>query len=74
VVGTGQILVAAAISTSSGFYASVISQSTSFALVLLLFVLEPFPINSGAFPKGIRLHALCDGGGCYEVAEDGSGG
>jgi hypothetical protein len=43
-------------------------------LVLLFFVLGPFAINSGALPKGIRLHALCDGGGCYEVTRDGGGG
>jgi hypothetical protein len=36
----------------------------SFALVLLLFMLGTFPINSGALPKG----------GCYEVAGDGGGG
>jgi hypothetical protein len=41
--------------------APVISQSTSFTLVLLLFVLGPFPINSGALPKGMRLHTLCNG-------------
>jgi hypothetical protein len=55
VFGVGQILVAAAISMSSGFSAPTIFQSTSFALVLLLFVLGPFPINSGAFHKGNKI-------------------
>jgi hypothetical protein len=51
VFGVGQILVAATISTSSGFSTPTISQSTSFALVLLLFVLGPFSIHSGAPPR-----------------------
>jgi hypothetical protein len=51
VVGADQILVAAAIVTSSEFSAPVICQSTSFALMLLLFVLGPFPIQSGASLK-----------------------
>ena len=65
VVGAGQIFVAVAIATSSGFSAPAICQSTSFDLLLLLFVLGPFPIQSVASLEW-RLELLGggSGGGC----------
>jgi hypothetical protein len=51
VVDANQILVAAAIVTSSKFSTPAIYQSTSFALMMLLFVLGPFPIQSDASLK-----------------------
>jgi hypothetical protein len=73
-VGVGQIFVVVAIATSSGFSAPAIYQSTSFALVLLLFMLGHFPIQSVASLK-LSLQLLGgDGGSCCGVTGVGSGG
>jgi hypothetical protein len=73
-VGARQIFVAVAIMTSSGFFVLTICQSTSFDLLLLLFMLGPFPIQSVGSLK-LRLELLGgDGGGCCGVARVGGGG
>jgi hypothetical protein len=74
VVGAGQILVVAATVTSSGFSVLAIYQSTSSTLVLLLFVLGPFSIQSGTSLKRLSLQMLGGGGGCRGIAGVGSGG
>jgi hypothetical protein len=59
--------------TSSGFFAPAICQSMSFTLILLLFMVGPFS-SKVVLHLGLRLQMLGGGGGCYRVAEVGSGG